>query len=403
MSDSSSGRRGVDRRWLYLGAAILLITGLWYGFFSSEKIEVRVVSVERGLVESTVTNSKAGTLRSRMRSRMSAETGGRVTRIYHREGETVKLGTLLVKLNDISHQARLELAQAALATTIERHKEACLNRDHKKRDLDRTRELRRNQVASEEDLDRLEVAFSSAEASCSAAEAEIARAQAEVRAARAEFQKTEIRAPFDGVVAEVNAEVGEWVTPSPPLLSSPSVIDLIDPNSLYVSAPMDEVDSNRIRVGQQAKITVDSHPGTSFPGQVVRVAPYVLDIEAQNRTIEVEVAFEQAPEPQSMMVGTSADIEVTLDTRPDTLRIPAPTLLHGAKVLVLVDGVLEERKVSVGLRNWDFVEVTSGLSAGDLVVESLDDKEVVAGARARAHKELVADESSTPGDVGTGQ
>ncbi len=403
MSDSSSGRRGVDRRWLYLGVAILLIAGVWYGFFSSEKLEVRVVSVERGSVESTVTNSKAGTLRSRMRSRMSAETGGRVTRIYHREGETVKLGTLLVKLNDISHQARLELAQAALATTIERHKEACLNRDHKKRDLDRTRELRRNQVASEEDLDRLEVAFSSAEASCSAAEAEIARAQAEVRAARAEFQKTEIHAPFDGVVAEVNAEVGEWVTPSPPLLSSPSVIDLIDPNSLYVSAPMDEVDSNRIRVGQQAKITVDSHPGTSFPGHVIRVAPYVLDIEAQNRTIEVEVEFEQAPEPQSMMVGTSADIEVTLDTRPDTLRIPAPTLLHGAKVLVLVDGVLEERKVSVGLRNWDFVEVTSGLSAGDLVVESLDDKEVVAGARARAHKELVADESSTPGDVGTGQ
>lgn len=383
MSDSSVQSRLSGKRWIGIALLLLLIgAGAWW-FFSAERLEVRVKPVERGTVEETVTNSKAGTLRTRLRSRISAETGGRVTHIHHREGEAVKAGALLVTLNDTSHRARMQLSEAVLGTSVARHKQACLNRDLAKRDLDRAFELRRNQVTSEESHDRFQVAYRSAEASCTAAAAEIERAQAEVRAAKAELEKTAIRAPFDGVVAEVNSEVGEWVTPSPPLLSSPSVVDLIDPASLYVSAPMDEVDSNRIRVGQVVRITVDSHPNEVFPGHVTRVAPYVLDVEAQNRTIEVEVAFDAKPESETMMVGTSADIEVTLATHEDVLRIPTATLLQGGRVLVLVDGVLEERAVSVGLRNWDYVEIASGLSADELVVESLDDKEVVAGARAR--------------------
>jgi HlyD family secretion protein len=325
-----------------------------------------------------------------LRSRISAETGGRVIKIFHREGDHVKAGDLLVKLNDTSLQARFELSQASLATSVERRIEACLNRDHKARDLERVRKLARNHVASAEDLDRLDVAYRSADAGCTGAEAEIARARAEVRAALADLKKSEIRAPFDGIVAEVNAELGEWVTPSPPMLSSPAVIDLLDPNSLYISAPMDEVDSNRISVGQAAKITIDSHPGESFTGKVVRVAPYVLDVEAQNRTIEVEVEFETAPIESSMMVGTSADIEVTLDTRADVLRIPTQTLLQGGRVLIYASGVLEERFVEVGLRNWNFVEIKAGLDLGDAVVTSLDNKDVVAEAKAE-----IADEEDT--------
>ncbi|MGY8738214.1 MAG: HlyD family efflux transporter periplasmic adaptor subunit, partial [bacterium] len=103
------------------------------------------------------------------------------------------------------------------------------------------------------------------------------------------MRKTTIVAPFAGIVAEVNIEVGEWVTPSPPLLTSPPVIDLIDPTSIFVSAPMDEVDSGAIRAGMPVNLTVDSRPEESFLGSVLRVAPYVLDEEAQNRTLEIEV------------------------------------------------------------------------------------------------------------------
>lgn len=388
MSDPNPvrGRSAKPRRssWYAAVIAILLIAVLWFTVFAPDPVMVKVVAIERGTVESTITNSKAGTLRSRMRSHMSAETGGRVTHIYFREGSSVKRGDLLIKLNDTSSQARIELSQAAIATSIEQRKEACLNRDYAKRDVDRTRELARNNVTSVEALDRLEVAYQAAEAGCNGARAQVDRSRAELRVAQAEFDKTEIHAPFDGIVAEVNAEVGEWVTPSPPMLSAPSVIDILDPTSIYVSAPMDEVDSNRIRVGQPAKITIDSHPGESFAGRVVRVAPYILDIETQNRTIEVEVEFNLLPSPDTMLVGTSADIEVTLDTRHETLRIPAQTLLQGERVLLLVDGLLEERSVEIGLRNWNFVEIRAGLALGDQVVISLDDKDVKVGAKARA-------------------
>jgi HlyD family secretion protein len=391
MSDSQHEREGNSKRWICAAVVIALAVVLWFTVFSQERVKVKVVEVDRGTVESTVTNSKAGTLRSRLRSRISAETGGRVIKIFHREGEHVKAGDLLVRLNDSSLQARFELSQASLATSVERRIEACLNRDHKARDLERVRKLARNQVASAEDLDRLDVAYQSANAGCTGAEAEIARARAEVRAALADLKKSEIRAPFAGIVAEVNAELGEWVTPSPPMLSSPAVIDLLDPDSLYISAPMDEVDSNRISVGQAAKITIDSHPGESFTGKVVRVAPYVLDVEAQNRTIEVEVEFDTAPLESSMMVGTSADIEVTLETRANALRIPTQTLLQGGRVLVYASGVLEERFVEVGLRNWNFVEIKAGLNLGDAVVTSLDNKDVVAEAKAEIADEEDAD------------
>jgi HlyD family secretion protein len=387
MSDPQSVRGHSDTSWLrpWLGAAatIVLLAVAWRVVFSPDPLTVKVVAIERGTVESTVTNSKAGTLRSRTRSRISAETGGRVTRIFFREGDAVQKGALLVKLNDASMQARLELSEATITTSVQRHREACFKQDHAQRDLDRTRELARNQVASEEILDRLEVAYQAAEAGCNGAEAQVARSRAELRVAQAELDKTEIRAPFDGIVAEVNAEVGEWVTPSPPMLTAPSVIDMLDPKSVYVSAPMDEVDSNRIRVGQPAKITIDSHPEESFEGSVVRVAPYVLDIEAQNRTVEVEVEFDLAPPVETIMVGTSTDIEITLDAHHNALRIPTQTLLQDGHVLLVVDGLIEERSVEVGLRNWDFVEILTGLEIGDQVVASLDDREVKAGTRAR--------------------
>jgi HlyD family secretion protein len=158
------------------------------------------------------------------------------------------------------------------------------------------------------------------------------------------------------------------------------VVDVIDPTSVYVSAPMDEVDSGSIEPGQRAKITVDSHAGVVFPGRIHRVAPYVLAVEAQNRTVEVEAEFDDSVLATSLLAGTSADIEVILEVHENVLRIPTSALREGKSVLIPEDGVLVEREIGIGLKNWDFAEVTSGLSEGDPVVVSLDRVEVQPGA-----------------------
>jgi HlyD family secretion protein len=368
--------------WLVLTALVLLGVLLRWTVLAPDPIEVRIGRVARGRVESTVTNSKAGTVEARRRSRIASETGGRVVEITHREGARVKAGEPLVRLSPITQAAQLELARKGVEVAKSRQEDACLRRDRTARELERTRRLAEQNVASEDRLDELQFQHDSARVACEGARAELEQARAQREAAEAELAKTVIRAPFDGVIAEVNVEVGEWVTPSPPLLTSPAVIDLIDPTSIYVSAPMDEVDSGAIRKGLPVKVSVDSHPGETFTGTVARVAPYVLDVEAQNRTLEIEVELDDAARAETLLPGTSADVEVILDARDDVLRIPTSALLQNERVLAIEKGRLVEREIELGLRNWQFAEVRSGLSEGDEIVISLDRVEIEAGARA---------------------
>jgi HlyD family secretion protein len=373
------------RKWLptllVLSAVVAVVVR--FTVLRPDPVAVRVASVERSRVESTITNSKAGSVRARKRARLSAEAGGRIVEIRHREGDRVQAGEVLVRLDDATPKAQLLLAEAGLKSARASASEACIARDRAARELARKRSLADRDVISADVLDALDSAHQAAGASCTALGAEVERARAAIVSATVGLEKYAIRAPFDGVIAEQDVELGEWITPSPPLLTAPAAVDVLDPASLYVSAPMDEVDSAKIEVGQVAKVTVDSHPGPVFPGHVVRVAPYVLDVEAQNRTVEIEVEIDDASVQASLLPGTSADVEVVLEVREPVLRIPTAALLEGGRVLVPNDGRLEEREVQTGLKNWEYIEVRGGLEAGQQVVVSLDRLEVKAGARVR--------------------
>jgi HlyD family secretion protein len=370
-------------RWLLYTVPALVATGvaLRLTVLAPEVVPVRVVAVQTGGVETTVSNTKAGTLRARRRAKMSPENAGLVVEVAVAEGEQVQAGQTLLRLSDATQQAQLVLAQESLRASQAALLEACLTRDRARREFTRKRQIAQQGVLSADALDRLETAYQVGEASCNAAGAQSKRAAAQVVVAEAELGKRVLRAPFAGIVAEIDVEMGEWITPSPPLMVAPPVADLIDPTSLYVSAPMDEVDSGRIRKGQRARVTLDSQPGLDFEARVVRVAPYVLDVEAQNRTVEIEVELDDRELSSRLLPGTSADVEVILEVRDRVLRIPAPALLAGNRVLVVQDGRLEERAVEVGLENWDYAEVRGGLEAGQLVVVSLESADVKAGAR----------------------
>lgn len=373
------------RRWLLrllvvaaIAAAVLAIRAT---LFAPDPVPVRVAPVERGRVEEVITNSRAGTVRARRRARLSPEIGGEVAELPHREGDRVEAGDLLLALDPTSQRARLLLARREADAAAAEARRACLAAERAERELERVRRLAESGIVSPDLLDEMESRERSAEATCAASRAQVERARAGVLTAEAELAKTRVHAPFPGVVAEVATEIGEWVTPAPPAVPVPPVLDLLDPGSIYVSAPMDEVDSARLATGQPARITVDSHRGESFPGRVVRVAPYVLDLEEQNRTVEVEAVFDDADFAATLLPGTSADLEVILDAREDVPRIPTETLLEGGRVLVVEDGTLAEREVETGLRNWTWTEVRSGVEPGDEVVVSLDRPEVEAGAR----------------------
>lgn len=372
------------RKWLVrLAVLAVIVAGLWLlraTVLAPEPVEVEVIRATRGRVESTVTNSKAGTVQARRRANLSPEQGGRVVELPVREGDAVREGQVLLRLDDSTQRAHLERARKDLTTAEARHREACLGAEQARREYERYRQLADREIISRQLVEQAESRARTTEAGCQAAAAAVESARAAIEVLENELRKTVLRAPFSGVVSERSIELGEFTTPSPPGLPIPPVMEIIDTSSIYVSAPMDEVDSARIRRGQPARVTLDPYPDRAFPGTVIRVAPYVLDIETQNRTVEIEVELEDEDFASTLLPGTSADVEVILEVREDVLRIPTSALLPGNAVLVVEEpGVLARREVETGLRNWDFTEIRAGLSADDRVVTSLDRVEVQPG------------------------
>ncbi len=372
------------KRLLILGGVVAVIVVLRLTVFRPAPVPVTVYTLVRGRVEDTVVNSRAGTIKSRRRAQMSPGIAGLVKAIPAKKGETVKKGQVLLRLDDEEYRAQVVLAERSVDAAQAASEEAGLAADQALRDLKRAQGLAQQNLLSEQALETARTRSESAESSGKAAREQVKRARAQLDVARATLDKTIMIAPFDGVVLDVTTEVGEWISPSPPGVFIPPVVDVIDPDSLYVNAPLDEADVAKVKVGLPVRVTMDAFRGQSFPGTVSYVSSYVETKQEQNRTLTVEATFDRRSElPANVLPGLSADIEVILAERDDVLRIPTYALLEGNKVLKVESGTLKEVKVQTGLHNWEYTEITSGLAAGDRVVVSLDRSDVKDGARVK--------------------
>ena len=375
------------RRLVILAVLAGAVAWARWALFKPPIVPVTVYRVARGPVEETVTNSKAGTVKSRRRAALSSELGGRVEALFVKEGDRVRKGDVLMRLVVDEYRAQAALQTRALEVARVVVAEACERAQLATREAQRLDDLVQSGLVSKQQLDRAVTERDAARATCDATRARVQQAEASLSLARVQEDKTVIRAPFDAVVAEVSAEIGEWITPAPPGIPIPPVIELIDPAGIYISAPLDEVDVAKVHEGLPVRVTLDAYAGQSFAGRLVRVAPYVEDRQEQNRTFEIEVELADRDASQRLLPGTSADVEVILQVRPDVVRIPAYALMQNAQVLVVRDEALVAVDVKTGLRNWDFVEVIDGLSVGEMVVVSIDRVEVKAGARVRIESE----------------
>ncbi len=369
------------RRLLIAAALVaLVVVALWW-IGRPKPVSVAVRTIDRGRVESSIANTRAGTVDACQRTKLSTILGGRIEILAVKEGDRVKKGQLLMKLWNDDQQAQSTLAMTQVVTARQRVNEACAQATNAEREADRQTLLRAKGFVSTSREDSARTEAQAKRAGCEASKADVAQFQAKVSATRIEQGRTWLYAPFAGTIAKIVGEVGEYSTPSPPGVPTPPAIDLIDDTCLYVTAPMDEVDAPKIQVGQTVRISLDAMPKQSFPGKVRRLAPYVSAVEKQARTVDVEATFDAAQQPKKLLVGYSADVEIILAVRNDVVRVPTAALLEGGRVLVTsAEGKLEERKIKAGLANWEYTEVLEGLNAGDQVVTSLERVGVKAGA-----------------------
>jgi HlyD family secretion protein len=377
----------MNRRYIRWFIVLLLIAAsaviVWY-FARPDPVQVVVKPVDRGMVERTVANTRAGTVKACRRAKLSPSIGGQISKLPIREGDTVKSGDLLVEIwnQDLAAEVKLAVSEADAARA--RAKAACLNADVAQRDANRIVNLHKTGAISEEKADKAATEAKALKADCEAAKASALMSKARVGVTRATLDRTRLIAPFNGVVAEINGELSEYVTPSPIGIATPPVVDLIDNTCFYVTAPIDEVDVPNIEPGMTARVSLDAFGDRRFAGKVRRIAPYVLDREKQARTVDVEVEFTIPTDIREMLAGYSADVEIILDVRENTLRIPTEAVLEGNRVFVYVpdNKVIQERTFKSGISNWYYTEVISGLKPDQRVVVNVDRAGIKDGAKA---------------------
>lgn len=361
----------------------VLGVALWW-FASPEPILVTVREADRGRVEVLIANTRAGSVEACQRTKLSTIIGGRIEYLGVKEGDRVKKGQVLLKLWNDDQKAQQTLAGAQVELARRRVAEACTVAANAVREAERIVGLRKQNFVSISKEDQARTEAEAKTAACETAKADVRQAEARLAATHVEERRIVLVAPFDGTVAKIVGELGEYSTPSPPGVPTPPAIDLIDESCLYVKAPMDEVDAPRIAAGLPVRVRLDAFPKRNFEGRVRRVAPYVTAVEKQARTVDVEVDFAKPQEAGGLLVGYSADVEIVLAVKDDILRVPTAAIQEGGKVLVLKGdgGRIEERPIKTGIANWEYTEVLEGLQGGEKIVTSLEKEGVKAGERA---------------------
>jgi membrane fusion protein, multidrug efflux system len=307
-------------------------------------VPVRTVSVAQRDLEDEVVLT--GTLRPRAQVQVVAEVAARLLQIRREEGARAAQGEVLAVLDPTDYRLNAERAKAALAV-------AEANQAHARVEKDRADSLLKTGGIT--DKDRL-----AAEVNLQVAQAGLAQARAEASIAAQQLARTEIRAPFGGRVARRSADAGAMLAAGAP------VFTFVDDSVLEFRASAPSNQYGKLRVGSPVSVTVDSMPGLQVTGRVARVAPLVDD---RSRSFETVV---EVPGNAALVGGLFARATVRVGMQTGALVVPPAALVRDgtdtAQTYVVVGGKAERRTVALGVERPDAVQVTRGLSAGDVLV-----------------------------------
>jgi len=332
-------------RWILVAVLLMLVVGglaaLALRVPTAEALRV----VPAPLVRTLQFSARVATL---SRVDVGSTLTGRVAQVRVREGAQVKRGEVLIQLE--TDELRAALAQAVAS---ERQATATLQAAHAT--LARARQLVAQNFYSAAQLDE-------AQRGQDVAQAQVGAAKAAVASARARLEQAVVLAPAEARVLARMVEPGQIVQPGKALMS----LALAGPTQLV--AQVDERFLDQLQVGQSALVVADAFAGQRFAAQVLSIAPVV---DAQRGAIEVKFTLPQEP-PAFLREDMTLSVDVETARRERALVLPLAVLREAdadsATVLVAVDGQAQARRLRLGLRTLEAVEVLDGLREGDLVL-----------------------------------
>lgn len=276
---------------------------------------VRTAVVEQG--EFDVRAEFVGTLQARTTADLFSKVQGQIVQIAAETGDTVRAGQLLARIDAADQRQRVEQAEAALRMAQATVGERRAGRDVARATDERTEALFKENLIAAQQRDTVRAERLSAEAQVRVAEAAVEQARANVGVARAELAKTEIRAPFSGVVGKRHLDLGAFATTSAPVFS------LVDVSTIKTTIALTEKDAVRVRPGQRAVVSSEAFPGTEFAGRVARIASV---FDPNTNTTEAEVEIDNPG--YRLKPGMFANVAVTFRTEPTALLVPKAALVE---------------------------------------------------------------------------
>lgn len=284
--------------------------------------------------------------------KVGARITGKVEHLYANIGDRVKKGQILVRLEQDDLKARADQAEASYLEA-----EAAFNKA--KIDLDRDKPLSKEGYISQQSIDVLQNLYDMAKA-------RVMRAKADQDYAKAQLSYATITAPIGGTIASVTTQQGETVAAG---LNAPTFITIIDLNKLEVNAYVDETDVGKIGVGQEALFTVDTFADRYFKGKVTAIYPRaVLQENVVNYITLISIENSEG----NLKPDMTANVTITLKKKRGVHAVPgAAVVREGGKKYVTLqakDGKLTRREVKTGWKESAYIEITSGLTEGDVVL-----------------------------------
>ncbi|MBW8708574.1 MAG: efflux RND transporter periplasmic adaptor subunit [Alphaproteobacteria bacterium] len=351
-----------------LAAALLLAAGgAWY-FWPDSRVPVHVVTASAGSGGSAGGSDldASGYVVARRTATLSAKIQGKVTEVDFEEGQKVKAGEIVARLDDSNYLAILRQFQAQA-------RQAKVALDNAAPTYARYQALNAQGALSAEDVQGKRTLYDNARTQYDVAQAAVVLAEANLR-------DTLVRAPFDGIVTVKVAQVGEVVAPSAAGGGSTrtGIMTIVDMNSLEVQVDVSENYIERVQPGGAATIHLDAYPDWDIPGSVIAIIP-TADQSKGTVAVRVKILTKDSRILPQMAARVSFMTAPEKNAGPVMARVtvpPAAVMVKGKTGTVFVlkdDGVVEKRDVALGLKTAQAVTILSGITAGDrLAGDGLD-------------------------------
>jgi len=292
-------------------------------------IKVRTAKVERKDLVSLVTAN--GTVQAKTKVDLSANIMGQITKLNVEEGDVVKKDDLLCVIDQTRYAAAVESAKSnlqALDAELVRSREATAQA---KRDLAHTQQQFRDGIIAEADQERAQSMYDQAVASANRAERQVEQAKADIKSAQDALDKTEIRAPMDGVVTRRNIEQGEVIVTG--TMNNPGTVlmTISDMSTIEAALEVDQTDVPSLHVGQKAAVRIDAFPDQTFPGEVSEIGSSPLQgtsaLGGAATGTDYQVKVTLLKHPERIRPGLTVTADITTSTRQGALTVPIGALV----------------------------------------------------------------------------